>query len=466
MKKTIYLIFLGFANSVYADGELIEHDVTTISATFISPNAYSQDPYIGLPSISGTQTIIESQTLSKNVAQKLFEDGTWNVIAQASYMGITGANNYAYGANFFGQTGQVAGFSFGGFVTINNPLFADQMNPANTDFQALQLPINQQSFTPQEAFVEYQYRNIVQADIGYIGINNSPWLTYYQNNAMNLVTYQGASFNINPGAGFLITGVLFNQAQLLGENGFSQLTLYNSNFDPATQTPELSNETSEGTFALGTSWSLPGDWLLARLWDYQFSGYSNMVYGDSTIKLKVDNILGFSIGTQGAVQSGSSNNILNNNGYGTNVQSNMVGLQLGMNYSWVGLQLGYNNIWGPPNAYQGGNLIVPYSYQLNTDPLYTTSWIVGMVEKAAGQAYKISPSATFLDGNLTILPSYAYYATNSEYMPPTTEWDIVANYIIPQIKGFTVYGGYGYILQPDSVGGNVYQAQVMLSYLY
>ncbi len=472
MKKVLYFSLGIITSSVYADGELIEHDNTTVSGVYISPNTYTQNPYIGLPSLSGTQTISESQTSSQNVAQKWFEDGTWNVIAQASYIGTPGANNYAYGANLFGQTGTVAGFSFGGFVTINNPLFVNEIEPSDVALQAQGLPVAEQDFTPQEAFVEYQYSNIFQSDVGLIGINNSPWLTYYQNNAMNLVTYQGGSFNLNLGSGFLVTGIAFNQSQLLGENGFSQLSMYNATFDAGTQTTEINNQTGEGTVALGALWSIPGDWLTTRLWDYQFSGYANMIYADTNLKLKANDNLDFLIAIQGAVQSGSSNNILNNNGYGANVQSNMMGLQLGMNYDWFGLQLAYNSIGGPSDSYQGGNLVSPYTYQYATDPLYTTSWMLGMIEKAAGQAYKISPSATFLDGSLSIIPSYAYYATSgmdanlSAAFPATTEWDLVVNYMIPQIKGLTVYGGYGYLLQPEDIGGNQYQAQVMLSYLY
>ena len=48
-----------------------------------------------------------------------------------------------------------------------------------------------------------------------IGISNSPWMTsYYQNNALNMVTYQGAIVNVT-GGGWLLTGFAINGAQLL-----------------------------------------------------------------------------------------------------------------------------------------------------------------------------------------------------------------------------------------------------------
>ena len=51
-------------------------------------------------------------------------------------------------------------------------------------------------------------------------------------------------------------------------------------------------------------------------------------------------------------------------------------------------------------------------------------------------------------------------------MPASSEYDLQVSYAIPQIKGFTVFGGYGYLLQDESIGGNLYQAQLMVSYLY
>ena len=38
--------------------------------------------------------------------------------------------------------------------------------------------------------------------------------------------------------------------------------------------------------------------------------------------------------------------------------------------------------------------------------------------------------------------------------------------MIPEIKGLTVFGGYGYLTNVNEDGDGAYQAQVMLSYLY
>ena len=339
-----------------------------------------------MPSLGGTQNVSEST--NQNFAEKLFANGTWNVIGGATYLNSQYVSSYGYGANIFAQTGQLAGFSVGGLLTVMNPFAANYTHYNSQNNAAQLLPANQQ-ITPQELFAQYQYKNIIEVDAGYIGINNSPWLTYYQNDILNLVTYQGASVNLHPGPGWMITALAFNGSQLIGENGFSQQTLYNNAFDYGTGTANIVDHGSEGTIALGTSYTNKANNFGFRLWAYQFSEYANLLYADSNLKLFANQDLSFNIAAQAAIEGGTAGNTFYNAGYGE-VQSNMLGIQLAMSYDWFRLQLGYNNIWGPKDAYAGGGIVSPYTYQYSSDPLYTTSWMQGLVEKSAGSAYKIA----------------------------------------------------------------------------
>lgn len=466
MKNVLCVLSIIMSSTAFADGETIEkaeekEDLST-NNSYIAREAYIQNPYVGMPSLGGTQNIGESELANQNISKKLFNDGTWNVIGEASYVNIQGINNYGYGANIFGQTGEIAGFSFGGLLTVMNPFFSSKINPDDINFQAQTLPINRQ-ITPQELFVEYKYQNIVQVDAGYIGINNSPWLTYYQNNVLNVVTYQGAAINVNPLNGWLLTALAFNGAQLIGENGFSRQTMYNTTFDSGTQTENIGNRGSSATIGLGAAYTTSNNNFGFRLWAYQFQEYANLLYADSNLKLDATTDLNFNISMQAAIEGGTPNNILFENGYGP-VQSNMVGLQLSMNYAWFGLQLAYNNIWGPDDAYGGGGLVSPYTYQYATDPLFTSSWMQGMLEKSAGTAYRISTPLSFLNNNLIIGPSYTYFNTTA--YPITSEYDLTMSYSISQIKGFTIFAGLGYQTAIDPETDNIYSAQLMFSYLY
>ncbi len=181
MKKLLPVILMVASGFSYADEQQTDQVVTqekeaesqpeTTDNGYIFRGNYTQNPYVGMPSGGGTQNISESEFARDNVAQKWFTDGTWNVFGAASYVDQNGANNYGYAVNIFGQTGQVAGFSFGGLLTVANPFFSSQWNPAEPENQAQGLSVAQQ-VTPQELFAEYQYSNIIQADAGWIGISN------------------------------------------------------------------------------------------------------------------------------------------------------------------------------------------------------------------------------------------------------------------------------------------------------
>lgn len=454
------------------DNELISHSAEaeapqSPNVTYISPQAYIENPYTEMLSGGGKQNVSKNQLKNQNVAEKWFNNGTYNIDGAASYINNHGANNFGYTANIFAQTGQVTGFSFGGFLTIANPFLSGNLNPSNIEDQAQGLPINQQ-ITPQELFIEYQYSNLVQVDVGWIGIDYSPWLTFYQNNTLNLITYQGAMVNVHPGGGWLITAVAVNAMQRLGEVGFSQQTLYNYNSTyNAGGIQELGNNGSSGTIALGADWYPLSNYdYNLKLWAYQFNNYANLAYADTELKLGINKDTDFTIGLQGGMEGGNGEgpgNVFNNAGMG-NINSNFVGIQLGFNYNIFSVQAGYNNIWGANNSYGGGNIVSPDSYGFATDPLYTTGWILGMVERSAGSAYKISPSLNLLDNNLQIGASYEDFSTTAQL--PSGEYDLQVIYHIPQIRGLSILGGYGYLSQSMEQGGNTYQGQIMLSYLY
>lgn len=433
MKKIIYFSIITIISyQAFSDSD---PNIENTNSQYISASAYIQNPYIGQPSFGGTQNIEESQIISQNVAEKWFLDGTWNVMGSASYVDLNGANSYSYGANIFGQTGTVAGFSFGGDLLILNPFYANQLNPATPNLQYQILPVAQQ-VAISELYTEYRYTNVVQADLGYISITNSPWLaTNYYPNYLTGITYQGILLNINAGNGWLLTGLAFNQAQLIGETGFSGLTMYNQKFDYGTGTANINNSTSFGTEAVGANFIGDNTNYNLRLWAYNFENYANMLYFDNSLKLNASNDLSFNLAFQAGTENGNSNNIISINNDGQ-ITSNFIGAEIGLNYNWFGLTLGYNGIWGPANAYEGGGIVSPYTYQLGVDPLYTTSWIIGMVEKSAGNAYKIAPSLSFLNNNLTISPSIVYYDTYA--VVSSTEYDFIINYNIPQIKGFNL----------------------------
>lgn len=482
MKRTLYALFLVSATHAMADTAesspvtqpaTAAPVVVNTNSTYIDRQAYIQDPYSGLPSNGGTQNISESQLANQNVWQKWFEDGTWNAMGMGAYATSSGYPNTSISANLFAQTGQVAGFSFGGLMTIANPGSIGFTAPYASQ-QIQFLPVNQ-VIQPTELFMEYQYNNIVQVDVGRIAINNSPWLSsaYYNNMQAPGMTYQGGLINVNPGGGWLLTGLAFNQAMPVGASNFDNMTLYNTGFDYGTQTANVFNQPSQGTVAAGANYTGFNNDYTLRLWAYQFEDYANLAYADNSLKIPVNKDLTFNLSAQAGYEQGTSNNIISSNSDGS-INSTFYGAQLGFNYDWFGLTLAMNSVFGPQSSYLGGGIISPYTYQIATDPLYTTSYMMGMVEKAAGSAYKITPSFNFLDNNLTIAPSAAYYSTVA--VPSSEEYDLLITYNVPQIKGLLFTLDNAYLVQSPYnnpfpnvgglTGGSSYAIQFGTSYLY
>lgn len=482
MKNIILICFMVIAYNLFADSNESIPVVVNQNAGYITTGNYLQNPYMGLTSKGGTQTISESQFVSQSFAGHVFADGTWNVGVGAAGQytgtgsGSGGYPSFGYSANLFGQTGSVAGFSIGGLFTATNPFYDEAINGnvsgqnqhgANFNF----LPANKQVSLSQ-SFLEYQYNNIVQVDAGYIGITNSPWLS--MNNYTNLLTagatYQGALINVYPGDGWLLTALAFNGAQLVGNSGFTPGTLYNTGVDySGGMIVNTTNELSNGTMALGASYVGWNNQYNLRLWGYQFQNYGTLLYADNSIKFQTSKTVSFSL----AAQAGSDNQIGNGNNAITNdnlgqISSNFVGLQGSVTLDFFNLDVGFNNVWGPSSAYGNGAIVSPYTYGFASDPLYTTPYMSGLADlSTAGQAYKISPTFNLLGGNLVISPAWTTFVTPTPNWNGANEYDFVVMYSIPEVKGLRLYAVNAYQQVPTTNSiGDTNLTQLFVTYLY
>lgn len=496
MKKFI-LVLLALPTISFADDDLslwnLLLDVQNLSVPvtkpqtvnansyYISNSASIQNPYAGQPSGGGT--------LTANAAQKtdgfwstLFTDGTYNIYSGAttstgSY-GQTQTGTFngtsAYGVNVFAQTGHVGGFALGGGATIMNPFFASQINGANVN-SSLLTPTNQQIALTQ-AYLEYQYSNIVNADIGYIGINNSPWLTgsYFADSVNVPITYQGALINVNPSSGWLLTALAFNGIQTSGQNGFTGETLFDKQFG----TTRLSRDKpSNGTAALGSDFKAFNNNYDLRLWAYHFDNYGTLLYGDNSLNLPINDTVKFNFAAQGGV----NNNYGSKDAYTVDVDildydirkagtinSNFIGGQVGMTIDWVNLTFSADTIWGPSSAIGNGAIISPYTVGYGADPLYTEGFLTNLVNQAlTGNSYKAAATFTFLDNNLSVGPNYLTLENADPKWNGTQEAFLTVNYTIPQVKGLHVYGAYAYQWLPDlNPSDNQWTAQAVASYMW
>lgn len=445
---------------------------------FIDSNAYYQNPYGNIPTGGNTQYLTESQIASHSIAQKLFQDGTWNIFSAATYNystftdpkpGVTNNATYGYGATLFGQTGRIDGFSFGGMVTVDNPFFNSSLNgyrqnqgPWMTTKQLTQL---------NEAYVEYQYKNRLQVDAGWISINNSPWITpaYTLNNMNPAATYQGAIVNLYAGDGWLLTGLGFNAVQLGGSTGMGNYTFYNKPSNGIL--PSQDEYSSNGTVAIGANYKALNNNYELRLWGYNFDNYGSLIYADSKINIPLNDNTNILFGLQGGSNNGNLNSANNAfvNYQNSTISSNFGGALFELQYDIVNFGLAYNNIWGPSTAFGQGAIIAPYNANVNDDPLFAEGWLYNMTNtRASGSGRKVFTKFSFLNGNLWVQPVYGNYSSSDPIWDGTKEYDLQFFYAIPQVRGLSVFSIFAYQTNPDTnpTSSSRFLNQVYLSYTY
>lgn len=479
IKKTFPILLLASINASFADD--IESApivgihttesvpavvVTNPNSSFVGRYNYFQNPYGWMMSGGGTLRLTESQTQQQNLAEKLFAGGTYNVFAGATYNQWDGnyqSSGKSYGGNIFAQTGQINGFSFGGVLSVMNPVgtLNNDINPITSGmpsrYSSYYIP-TYNSTTVSEAFMEYQYKNILNVDVGYIAFDNSPWLAgnMYTNMLTVPTTYQGIGVNVYAGNGWILSALGFNAAQFGAQQGFTGQTNYSSWLN----TPDSG---TNGTAALGAQYTDNSGNYNARLWGYQFDNYGTLVYGDGSINFPISGSKhSFNIGAQFGTdqQWFQANNAISQSVGGGNIQSYVAGVKAGWAYDQYMLQLNLsaNTMWGPNGAYGGGAFVSPYTQSLQVDPLYAEAWSYNMVTSGQpGNMYKAQ--GQFALGNwgqnLIFQPVYVYVANNNPTTNGLQELDLVMNYPIPQVRGLYLFGVYAQQwYNQSSVGAN------------
>jgi len=513
-KKNIILLPLALlAYSAYAKDypdyyddnyQVFESEAVNYNYGIIDKNNYSQNMFAYTPTGGGVQ---ELHSYNRDSAfQKVFEDGTWNawfggtswfsrpVDGSKVVNGKTNTanmiNDSAYGASIWGQTGRLYGFALGAQVSVANPWWATQMNGYYTYGQYGTMPSAPVTALNQ-LYLEYQYDHIVQADVGWITISESPWLVPAAalGHIMPSASYQGTQVSVYTGGGWILHGIAFNAAQLIGQSNFTGMNFYNS--PPGYGNgliPEAPNSSSNGTFALGANYKALNNNLNLRLWEYNFQNYSNLLYADSSLDLHANKHVTFNIQAQAGNSSGGNGpngltGALNANNAAIasggvapysqvnsdQISSNILGAMASITIDWAQMGAAMTTMWGPQGSFGNGQFVSPYTPAINTDPIFSNSWNYNniAVNSATSQGVKLFSKFTFLDGNLWINPTYATYTNTSPMWNGTQEYDVLASYSIPQVKGLNIFNVFIYELMPSAnPSPTLLSDQVVIGYTY
>ncbi len=389
----------------------------------------------------------------------LFSDGSYTVYLGSSYIN-TGTIYWGYGANIFAQTGRIHGFALGGQAQFSNPFWANQINNPNEP-SYFSLPSTKANAVSQ-AYVQYLQPDTFEVAAGRI-ILDSPWVGSYLSSALNQYTYQGAQakYIINPTV--TLTGFAFNRSKSFSSHHFNQATLYNQSIDPGTMV--TTDQKSHDTIALGLKTNNKKAPWSGNLWAYSFANYADMLYGEVNFQHPINANRDFFIHTQGLVETnphrGTSTFKSETTG---DVNSQMIGLETGFDQQNIHFSLAFSHIFKHENAYEQGGIVSPYTYVVASDPLYTTSWIAGMVEKSSGSAYKISSTFNWWDNQFSMTPSLAFYDTNT--INNNGEYDLTFKLDPDVIQGFSLQVALAYLQDYKNSDNNSKEVQLMASYAF
>ena len=150
------------------------------------------------------------------------------------------------------------------------------------------------------------------------------------------------------------------------------------------------------------------------------------------------------------------------------INGNAVGFKWAINVKHNTLTLAYNNVFGSSGSYLNGGIITPYTYGLETDPLYTTPALSSIAELGSGSAYLIKDSMSFLDKRLKASLSFSQYLINKVYVTQAnkvTEYDAALQYTVPHTT-LNIWTRMVYISQPNYAGGSYLQPRLILNYTF
>jgi hypothetical protein len=309
-----------------------------------------------------------------------------------------------------------------------------------------------------QAFLEYQNKFV----LGKIGNQtiDTPWMNQ-ADSRMIPAAFQGIYTTLNPIHDLTFTGMRIIRFKPRIASRFTQTNLYNTS-NLSSPIVALGNKTDIGALAIGAQ--LQHEGLSAQLWEYKFYNFSNLAYGDIGYRWENKSWIKPVIGAQAGTQWEDGNNVLQSVGAGSSYGS-VFGALIGAEILEGKISLGYDYLPQRSGAFRDGDIISPYTSGYESDPLYTTSMIAGIIEKAAGSSIKFKMQYDFFHKQIQVSGSYAKYHTQPS-IPNTDETDFDAMYLPDGLfKNLSIRYRVGFLNGNPAFGHFVYN-RIMLQYSF
>jgi len=251
-------------------------------------------------------------------------------------------------------------------------------------------------------------------------IIDTPWLLP-SNTEITPTSYLSLYGNYTPNKDLKFTALQVFRFNDKASDNFSNINLYNTDSMDFMEKMDNRDITNRKVSALGAQYTYSN--INMQTWYYHFHDLANLVYADINYETKTD--LKAQIGLQVVREWGDGNNL--SSAYSSGTPNALgVGVMVGAKKENLQLSLGYNYIPTNKNAFHQGNVLSPYT--AGGDPLYTTSTLAGLIEKAPGHAVKVTANFYTLENKLQISGSYAKYFT-APLLSNSAEFDVDTKYL-------------------------------------
>lgn len=333
-----------------------------------------------------------------------------------SKAGLSNQHSYSLGGKINVLTEDLDGFRFGATAYTAQPAGLNSNNPKKIERTLPGKPVTALGQT----FLQYENVSFLTRIGNQIIIN--PWLNE-ADSRMIPATYQGFYAKFMPSSEIHLTAMRLIRFKSRISSGFSKTNLYNP-INEGTLADALSKQNVIGTLALGAEYKQTH--LKAQAWGYQFYDLTKLFYSDVSYILETSTLVNPLVGLQLGHQDHDRKKAFN---YSNVVRKNsdMIGALLGAEIAEGSFTVGYNKIPKRTGNYMNGDLLSPYTSSYASDPLYTTSMLAGLIEKAAGSAAKVTGRYNFFEKKLSLLASYARYYTRP-FIHNTSETDVDVTY--------------------------------------
>lgn len=243
------------------------------------------------------------------------------------------------------------------------------------------------------------------------------------------------------------------------DGSFSRLTNYSLVSDPYAA---IGNTESSGVWALGAAYqvNLKSVVFNGQAWYQAYADYANLTYLEGRATWSQPDWKPF-IGVQYFHENGNGKKLLGE------VQSNVIGTQLGASRDSLKMSVGYDYIVPNRNSYLNGALVTPYAHNVASGPMFAQPYMTATQDLGAGRAYALdisgSPSAS-----LSIGARYSFLDLKPVASSPSisqSEYLIYAVYSpTGRLKGLSIGNFFAIQTQPGK--SNFIQNRLQLQYTW